>query len=112
MDHHTKQLHELAQQIKVKDMESEGAECQVFTLKLILAPDANGSIEGAYEKAFNAMQDGLDSAGLDGDLDVHNRNQVRQLFVEWHVDEATNNDKAGRYADALLKRLEGIGLRL
>lgn len=43
---------------------------QTFELRLEIAPDANGSISAAVEKALIAMQNGLDEAGLDANVEL------------------------------------------
>lgn len=43
---------------------------QTFELRLEIAPDANGSISAAVEKALTAMQNALDKAGLDANIEL------------------------------------------
>lgn len=43
---------------------------QTFELRLEIDPDANGSISAAVEKAMAAMQNALDSAGLNACIEL------------------------------------------
>jgi len=42
----------------------------IFHIQLELEPDANGDLEAALEKAIQAMQGGLDGAGLAGSIEL------------------------------------------